>query len=273
MRWRIPLELVSHNATQFSLEEFRDFKQRYGFSHITSSPHYPQANGAAERAIQTAKHLLKQPDPCLALMCCYAIAATGASPAQLMTVRQIHTIVLVLKKILLPRQVNWDLVKQRDTAAKEAYRFFYNRRHSKLVHSLSCGPVKMLGSSTGMRAGKHLPGSLASLRSWEPTWWKWTMAQWLGATDNSFRLFQRQFQYQYGPTTAGLQFPYCSGGYSTGAPSQPSPRPALESPLQSWRVTSRGLFGFGFLFCGFVLFFLFVFIGLKEDKWKCLFSY
>lgn len=38
MRWGIPLELVGDNATRFSSEEFRDFKQRYVFSHITSSP-------------------------------------------------------------------------------------------------------------------------------------------------------------------------------------------------------------------------------------------
>lgn len=57
------------------------------------------------------------------------IAATGASPAQLMTGRQIRTTVPVLKKSLRPKPANWDLVYQKDATAKEAYRFFYNRRH------------------------------------------------------------------------------------------------------------------------------------------------
>lgn len=132
MRWGIPLEIVTDNATQFVSAEFNEFKNAYNFRHTTSSPHYPQANGAAERAVQTAKRILRQPDPHLAWMNYRAtpIQSTGQSPAQLAVGRQIRTRVPTLMKHLQPRHVNLRQLKVRDRKTKQAYRFFYNRRHS-----------------------------------------------------------------------------------------------------------------------------------------------
>lgn len=59
-KYGIPDELISDNGTQYSSLAFKEFSNNYGFVHITSSPKNPQANGEAERAVQTIESLLKK---------------------------------------------------------------------------------------------------------------------------------------------------------------------------------------------------------------------
>ena len=51
-RHGIPEIVVSDNRPQYSSELFSQFAREYGFQHVTCSPHYPQANGEAERAVK-----------------------------------------------------------------------------------------------------------------------------------------------------------------------------------------------------------------------------
>ena len=92
-RFGIPTELVSHNAPQLSSSEFNSFAKQYGFTHVASTPYLPNANGKPERAVHTAKRILKQDYPWLGLMVYRdtVITATGCIPAQLMMGRHIHT--------------------------------------------------------------------------------------------------------------------------------------------------------------------------------------
>ncbi|XP_046367221.1 uncharacterized protein K02A2.6-like [Haliotis rufescens] len=53
----VPQEVISHNGTQCTAEEFVNFTKCWGFKHSTSSPHYPQSNGLAEKGVQMAKRL------------------------------------------------------------------------------------------------------------------------------------------------------------------------------------------------------------------------
>ena len=57
-RYGIPAELVSDNASQFASEEFQNFLNDWGITHTTSSPLYPKANGKAEAAVKTLKHIM-----------------------------------------------------------------------------------------------------------------------------------------------------------------------------------------------------------------------
>ena len=52
-RHGIPEVLQSSNGPQYASEEFEKFAKTCGFSHNTSSPHFPQSNGLAERMVKT----------------------------------------------------------------------------------------------------------------------------------------------------------------------------------------------------------------------------
>ena len=56
----IPEVVVSDNGPQYFSEVYANFTQKFQFEHLTSSPHYPQSNGEAERAVQTVKNLIKK---------------------------------------------------------------------------------------------------------------------------------------------------------------------------------------------------------------------
>lgn len=61
-RHGIPIEVCSDNGPQFSSSEFKRFSRVYDFHHVTSSPHFPQSNGLAEKGVQIAKRILKKCD-------------------------------------------------------------------------------------------------------------------------------------------------------------------------------------------------------------------
>ena len=64
-RHGIPVEFMSDNGPQFASQEMKEFAERYCFTLVTSSPHYPQSNGLAERTIKTVRKLISDTDdPC-----------------------------------------------------------------------------------------------------------------------------------------------------------------------------------------------------------------
>ena len=53
-----PETLVSDSGPCYTSKVFTNFMREYNVNHITSSPHYPQSNGLAERYVQLVKNLL-----------------------------------------------------------------------------------------------------------------------------------------------------------------------------------------------------------------------
>jgi transposase InsO family protein len=130
-RYGIPDVVVSDNGPQFTSTEFQDLARELDFEHVTSSPHNAQGNGHAERAVQTAKRILKQNDPLIALMCYRSTpcSTTGASPAELLMGRKIRTTLPTLERNLQPSWPDGQRIRQKDEAEKKKQAFYYNRRH------------------------------------------------------------------------------------------------------------------------------------------------
>lgn len=127
----IPEVVVSDNGPQFSSALFAEFAKSYGFTHVTSSPRYPQANGEAERAVKTIKGLLdKNGDPYLALLSYRASPLqNGFSPAELLMGRRLNTRLPVLPSQLQPLQRSLSPVRDREERYREKQRVNFNARH------------------------------------------------------------------------------------------------------------------------------------------------
>ena len=150
-RFGLAEEIVTDNASYFSSRQFKDWTSKYDIKHTTSSPYYPQSNGMAERAVQTAKSILKQPDPQLALLIYRDTATepTKESPARLLMGRRLRTTVPKLNHQLKPAWPNLSVVRQNDAKAKQAYESTYNRKHSaKPLPALGVGDRVRLKTDT-----------------------------------------------------------------------------------------------------------------------------
>jgi hypothetical protein len=130
-RHGIPREVISDNGPQYSSMMFKKFAEDYGFNHVTSSPRYPQANGEAERAVQTIKDLLKRSkDPYMALLAYRATPLKlGYSPAELLMGRTLRTTIPITTKSLKPKLLSSKIVRKRDRKQKETQKKYYDQRH------------------------------------------------------------------------------------------------------------------------------------------------
>ena len=130
-RYGIPEVVVSDNGPQYSSDLFKQFAKEYGFSHVTSSPHYPQANGEAERAVKTVKNLLKKAvDPYLALMAYRSTPLSlGYTPSELLMCRKLRTTVPISRELRKPHVPNYSAITERDRREKRRQTQNFNSRH------------------------------------------------------------------------------------------------------------------------------------------------
>ena len=124
------LEIAQLSTTTGRKDAFRKFDEDYRFEHVTSSPCFPQSNGEAERAVQIAKKILRQDAIFLGLMIYREtpVAATGKSPAQIMTKREMKTRLPCLERNLYPKNPDRTGIRNRDARHKAKYQGYFNKR-------------------------------------------------------------------------------------------------------------------------------------------------
>jgi len=130
-RHGVPAVVISDNGPQFSAAEFKRFSNSYGFEHKTSSPHFPQSNGEAERAVKTIKQLLqKAEDPYLALLAYRTTPLqNGYSPAELLMNRRLRSTLPTIPALLQPSIPDTAVLTQRVMAYREKQKEQFDRRH------------------------------------------------------------------------------------------------------------------------------------------------
>lgn len=110
-RFGIPAILISDNGPQFKSVDFKIFSDEYEFTHITSSPNYPQSNGMVERQKQTLKKILckaiqdKKDLDLVLLMYRNSPLESGFSPAELLMSRHLRDILPTTQNYLKPKHI------------------------------------------------------------------------------------------------------------------------------------------------------------------------
>ncbi|CAC5395338.1 unnamed protein product [Mytilus coruscus] len=159
-------ELVSDNGPQFSSLEFKRFATEYGFKHTTSSPHYAQSNGQAERSVQTIKKLImKSKDPHKALLDYRNTPLDiDLSPAQLFLNRRLKTSLPTSLPLLMPQNINnREIIKKLEIRQRKA-KTNYDKHCGPELKQLKQGDSVVMYTDGKWKAGKiiqkhHTPRS------------------------------------------------------------------------------------------------------------------
>jgi len=143
-RLGIPRQLVADNMP-FGSFKFREFSNKWNFQIITSSPHYAQSNGLAERGVGIAKDMLKKSHHTGMDIDFYLLAYRNTpisglqySPAQLLQSRELRSTMLVDKSKFKPKVV---LCHDKILQNKEKQKYFYDRAAKKGVETFVEGQL------------------------------------------------------------------------------------------------------------------------------------
>ena len=131
----IPMTVRSDNGPHYSRQAFKQFAIDYGFTHNTSSPHYPRSNGFVENQVKIVKKTIQKAqetksDVNIALLSLRAtpVSAKIPSPAEMLYKRTIQD--------NLPRRFSKEITELVDRQKSQKY---YHDQHIKSLPPLVQG--------------------------------------------------------------------------------------------------------------------------------------
>ena len=146
-RHGIPKKVISDNGPCYRSHEFKQFADSWGFQHVTSSPHYPQSNGLAEKTVQTAKRIFTKAkedkrDPYLSLLEYRNTPVDGLkSPAQILMSRRLRSILPNTTQQLRPQVTPQDTVRARRESYQQRQKEHYSRSTKPLSPLHAGAPI------------------------------------------------------------------------------------------------------------------------------------
>ena len=132
----VPEKVISDNGPHYASTAYNAFSEEWGFTHITSSPHFPQSNGFAERIIQTVKRTMTKArasgqNISMALLCLRTTPVDSKlqSPAELLCGRKFQSnLQVVIKHTSEHKDQTYQRLQDRQ-AQQKAY-------HDRSAHDL-----------------------------------------------------------------------------------------------------------------------------------------
>ena len=132
----VPKKVISDNGPCYASHEFAEFAKEWDFSHSTSSPHFPQSNGLAEKSVQTVKRMFSnsKADHKDIYLCWLELRISpleeSFSPSQLLM--SLRSVAPTTHTQFLPQTVDIGKVRQKLIHTREKQ----NSAYDKSVHNL-----------------------------------------------------------------------------------------------------------------------------------------
>ena len=130
-RHGIPETLRSDNGPPFDSGDYLAFAREWGCDIVTSSPAFLRSNGEVERAVQTAKNILRKSDEPEKPLLAYRSTPLrcGYSPSQLLMGRIIRSTLPTFDLKLKPKLPEIETLRRREDDSRKQQKVSYDKRH------------------------------------------------------------------------------------------------------------------------------------------------